>query len=849
MRILYIKLTNFIGIKAGMGVNEVEFDFSDMTKGVIQIYGENRCGKTVLLHQLHPYSSINLNGDERNDLPLIIPGEIGIKNIIYEVDDSVYNITHTYKPTTNGHSITSSIQKNGDELNSNGGVNTFNNIIYQLFGINKYSFQFLINGTQLTSFANMKSTQRKTLLNKAMGIDIYDKIHKLATDDYRYTNKIITSLNNTKEYLLKTYGSYETLCEMINNKKSELSVLDKSFTNVKSNLDELNGKIELLQQQNINQEYSIVDQQYTSYMNIIAMIGSYDENMYDRLIEEQIELNNKLSDYKMEYASLNKDIDVLFSKKNDIEATIASNRRAKEDYNNMKNTITDLENKIKEIVVNEDVDYPPSTLYGLLSVAQTVNSICKEIVVSLNDNLLHMFVSLINDNQDVSAFLSQQAALLLDSEKEKDCVSRIHDIISSIQGEYPKCDNDKCIYKKTHKQLDVYFKSYQTSKNNNFTTYDIDMLNQAYKNFNTIKTLINTQIIPLLKDDFNIIHIANNLLSNDYGIDTHRIEFLIQEATKCEMKRRYIIQLQDAKQTFEQMSSLLLNVSTSNDDNDVDSMIQTIQDKIQSLQSQLSTINTNITQTQKLLSDNEKARLNVSHIKNINISDLQQKREKLSNMITMLQQYETDRFTLSQQYQTIQQQHQQLTSQLDALEKANYQYTSTMKDIQQHLLENDQYKVISEATSSTKGKPVVLIKETVERAITLTNKIVKCIYTDDEIQLLRPTIDEDSFILPFRNGINKSPDLMYGSQSESAMLSMSLSLALGISLTKYNIVLLDEMDAYLDHDMKYSYYMMLSEMLSVLNLEQIFVISHGDVPKSYIDVLDIRSVLSNNNQS
>ena len=90
MRITYVKLTNFIGVHAAMGLKEVEFSFENIDKPIIQIYGQNRCGKTVLIQQLHPFSSINLNGDERADLALIIPKEVGIKNIVYEVDGEVY---------------------------------------------------------------------------------------------------------------------------------------------------------------------------------------------------------------------------------------------------------------------------------------------------------------------------------------------------------------------------------------------------------------------------------------------------------------------------------------------------------------------------------------------------------------------------------------------------------------------------------------------------------------------------------------------------------------------------------------------------------------------------------------
>ena len=73
MKIVYIKLVNFIGVNAAMGLTEIEESFDKIDKPIIQIYGRNRCGKTVLIQQLHPFSSINLNGDERSDLSLILP--------------------------------------------------------------------------------------------------------------------------------------------------------------------------------------------------------------------------------------------------------------------------------------------------------------------------------------------------------------------------------------------------------------------------------------------------------------------------------------------------------------------------------------------------------------------------------------------------------------------------------------------------------------------------------------------------------------------------------------------------------------------------------------------------------
>ena len=293
MRITYIRLENFIGVHAAMGLKEVEFSFENIDKPIIQIYGHNRCGKTVLIQQLHPFSSISLNGDERSDLSLILPKEVGIKNIVYEVDGEVYNITHTYQPSKTSHTVSSSIVHNGEELNPSGGVTTFNSLIERILGINKYVFSFIINGTNLTSFGNMSTTQRKNLLNKAMGIDIYDKIHKMATDDYRYTNKIITSLNNTKEYILSTYGSYESLCALLKQKQDEFNVLTTQESNIEKRMNVLYGEMSAITNQHPDEEIVTVNNQLDTYERVVEVMGSYDPDMYDKLVQEQIKINKK----------------------------------------------------------------------------------------------------------------------------------------------------------------------------------------------------------------------------------------------------------------------------------------------------------------------------------------------------------------------------------------------------------------------------------------------------------------------------------------------------------------------------------------------------------------------------
>ena len=121
---------------------------------------------------------------------------------------------------------------------------------------------------------------------------------------------------------------------------------------------------------------------------------------------------------------------------------------------------------------------------------------------------------------------------------------------------------------------------------------------------------------------------------------------------------------------------------------------------------------------------------------------------------------------------------------------------------------------------------MIAIRDTVDRAIHTANQLLDVMY-DHEIELLRPIIDETHFSLPFRCGNNKSNDIRYGSQSESTLLSLALSLSLAASLTTFNIPLVDEIDAYLDISIRDDFILMLESMMNKLGMEQMFLISHN----------------------
>ena len=109
------------------------------------------------------------------------------------------------------------------------------------------------------------------------------------------------------------------------------------------------------------------------------------------------------------------------------------------------------------------------------------------------------------------------------------------------------------------------------------------------------------------------------------------------------------------------------------------------------------------------------------------------------------------------------------------------------------------------------------------------NSLLDTIY-DGELQIEGFLIDENEFRIPFVKSGVRIPDIVMASQGESSFISIVLSLSLIIqSMTKYDIICLDELDGPLDTRNREEFIRVLYSFIEQVNSEQIFIISHNNV--------------------
>jgi DNA repair exonuclease SbcCD ATPase subunit len=139
---------------------------------------------------------------------------------------------------------------------------------------------------------------------------------------------------------------------------------------------------------------------------------------------------------------------------------------------------------------------------------------------------------------------------------------------------------------------------------------------------------------------------------------------------------------------------------------------------------------------------------------------------------------------------------------------------------------------IKDALNSSKGIPLIFLQVYLKNCPIMMNSLLDTIY-EGELQIEGFIIDENEFRIPYIKSGIRIPDIVMASQGESSFISIVLSLSLIIqSMTKYDIICLDELDGPLDTKNREEFIKVLYSFIDQTNSEQIFLISHNNLFES-----------------
>lgn len=852
MKVKYLKLEGYANILAGMQRRTLEIDFSKSTNRVILLLGENGTGKTSILEQIQPYPFPI--GSSRSGKTVLIDDTPAYKEIHYEKDNALYVIKHFIDKKGN---VKSYISEDGNELNANGNVTSYKEIVEAVLHITEDTIKLMRLGTNSATFMKMSSSARKSFITELLNdVDIYSKLYKRINDNFRIlrgliknvANKIsslnIGDLDTSREELSKFDNMIKDQNKLRDDLISEIGVTKSKVNNITD--DEINDmRMELIE---LTREVRDIEESLSKLSGKSLKDISVELSKSKSVLQEKILRINTLEanilSSKDKVDDTLGEIDTLRSKLQIVQSSSEIGKLS-ELLIKVDAEIKDLESRFKEFDTNasledfkrllevyKDIDHKVSISHGF------DHDVIKEIItmylsevnveVKLNEqyrkynNRIEELKAKIIAKQNKERGSKEATGYIIFKDNNCNCncpFEAFYDAVTSKKED----DNDlEKELRSTMRKVDLIDEKFAVSSNINLIKMVLDAnktlisrLPNGMISFEKILTDMSnsrpiydeaylTKFISLMEEFENIDSLREKRLDIKEEINKIRgnsdtISYINEEL----LKYNTLVDVETNKITTMKNEIGFLEPDTQTLEFDVKYLeeIKTNLENSEILKTKRDMSVKRVTEIRETVhlvqeTDSILDRLN-SQIRTVdaNITHLTNNRNDLVKRIDMMETLEKERATLE-----------------DKFEKLNY---------------------VRKSLSSTEGIPLIYIQLYMMDVNTNINKLLRRVY-GGSFEIEEFIINEKEFLIPYiKNGVGV-PDVSMCSQGEETFVQLALSFAFGRrDENGYNVMAMDELDGPLDGDKRDRFLDIFEDEMDATDTEQAFLISHNNVFDSY----------------
>lgn len=856
MKILYLKLTNFINIVTAFNTETIEIDFSKSNNNVVLLTGPNGSGKTSILSCLHPFPT-NGNMDVRSDNPIIIPRENGYKEIHISDGDDLYVIQHFYTRNGDKHIIKSYIQKNGVELNENGNVTSFKEIVEKELGLEQDYMKLTRLGSNVTNFIDMKRQERKNFTGKIISeADIYLSYHKKIMAD---KNKVNIQINHTSDLIRRL-------------QVDDLGELKKAQKSLQHQIEDLTAKIE-----KANSELSVLQYQLNDCGDIPAM--------RERIQEKEKELKHiqkalaRASEIKISVSTLKSMIEeakiAILKAKSSLDTNVIARTGILNQLDSIANEIDSIRREITRIEDDQNIKDMEANIELLretirrrskesgiagyvrpCSKAEMEDLIkmldkCMDILLStyeLGKGPIQKAVSFFHTKTDIEKYTRENKEKIKRNKMQSLCEQVYAEVSKDIGLLGPDCKNPSGC-----RVYDFYQRIYEYAtqapdkviEDETFLAYT----KMAYNNIQTVLKYLRDyhdifeKMPEYIKDQFLmstvLTHICNMEWIYDKDIIFHELGLItddeLQDADLEELSRQKSMLAQYKKSNsnieyFQNKLEELINSRTS------------LMGQLDEVKETINSLNREIEEKEASVSDYEDMVIAMEHEDEVEteFNDLKSKLTLASQLSLQIREKTSILNDLQFRKNKMSKTHQDNEFRIE-------NYKRYKKDLDELSSKFTDLEYLARALSSREGIPLIFIQAYLKDIKDVANQLLDVVY-DGDLHLEDFEITADEFGIPYSTKGTTVKDVIYASQGERSFISLALSFALTYkSISKYNIMLLDEIDATLDISNREKFLHVLEMQIDMIHSEQVFVISHNDMFNAYpVDIVDTRNRTSSN---
>lgn len=875
MRLLRLRLENYIGIYNGMGLNHIEIDFSKCIHKVLIIKGDNGTGKSTIFKALTPLADSSIN---------FIPDKTAIKEIAYETDfQTILNIKYESivkdgirRPTK---CYLNRLNPDGsiENLNPSNNITTAKEVIYDILGIDDNFITLSQLSANKKGLGGLKPSERKRYVNSIISsLAVFNNIHKMISTKSTVLKSIIdsyvTKLNQIGNVaIVEDAIKKDTLAlkELDNKKngliseiatiKAELSRLDTSGNFLNDYKDLSMRKIILekeIRELPDVEEYS--EEKLIQYEKDMARYEANEEMLSSRakeILDNESELSNNITELQIK-------LDSLYDKDHmdDLNSKIESTKKELESYKPFFSLFETYKN-----ISEQDYETVKLVIEKFNSTVETIFQTYSETARKESMNSLRTGKNeVILDHTEILSGLEKQ---LEDLRTEK----RDVEFLNNRSRDYNKIPDD-C----NHKSDCPFIKDIVEAKNllkSRQSLYSLSTkINSTLDAIESAKNLaeenmMKTQCLYEMKSILEYIQSMSKIIRKFPGTESldsintlyHNIEYGIRFNFESVDKYQefknistIVSALEDDLHSYESAKEKLISANAE---------IRILQEKIDTDLKNLSTIRDSKV---SVLAEIEKIRSSKLEIKSvldsiryakINKEKFEEVSEELQSITSKIDSMEKDTVAIKELTDRLNRrgaelsalQNTDLPALTKAIEENKYrivlfeQYT---RDSQEYGAKYNEIQMIKKYTS-IHGIQTVYMSVFMNSILNMTNALLTLLFRG-RFTLQPFIINENEFNIPCADSEGRvREDISLMSDSQLSMISMLISFVLlRNSSNKYNIIKLDEVDDNLDNMNRIQFSILIEQIMIDLGFDQCLIISHNnelDLSNTDIVILKMES--------
>ena len=890
MKYTYLELNNYIGIYNGMGLYQIQIDFTKATHRICVIKGTNGSGKTTIQNAL----SLFPDGTES-----FIPDKSASKIIRILNKGIEYEIKFYHDIRPNGTRNTtkafiSKMDENGNmiEMNENGNVTSYKDILVQEFNLDTNFLALTKLSMDDRGIGYKKPADRKKFVNSIIeSLEVYNDIYKTIS---KKANNLKAIMNNITSKM-GSLGDKEALEKSKEYIEKQIDLLNKQRDEANSRIAEIKANITMLDPDNtIQHTYHSTENMLKKINNSIrAELDSYKSDNYIFIPEVEIKVLNELlervrsaeADFERRISDLKSSAKYLIEQMNTTQNQITSidselGSLKSDEYVYIENEISKLTkeaNEIASMISVTGIDPMAFTKDEYITALETVHDIVNMVNVFRSTYDYNMITTCISEYANLG-YVGMPSMLRCDDdikfissapEIQRSLLQKIADaesdlkLVNKLNDRPVECKIDSCYYiADAVKAAATNPESRLKDLNQQYEQFKSD-LDKAYRNKEY--TEIHNSCINQIRTIIRAIDNNNGILIKlpNGGIFNSKAEFF--ESLVGGQSFEYIdriYQYINVANYFEQYQNLYGIIKEYQIR--LDSMSSSINSmkKLEAVKKDLidtmNLLETRLNANKKIIKHTEISLENVR----ANIRYIDTKIAKCNQITDMINQANSYKEQIEKIYKQMEDINQYVDKQTEAVgylkvTEANIEYKRKERDqllykinqiyeYEQSLKEYtsiyDYYNEIKYYSSPTTGIQLVFMQLYMGKILSLSNQLLSYLF-GGQYQLQPFIINEDEFRIPCMGNGYLNDDISSMSSSQLTMISMILSFSLlAASSTEYNIIKLDEIDDPLDEPNRAAFALLLDNIMDIMHTEQCIMISHSsEMITSNSDIILLRS--------